>query len=709
MRRSLPLLAPLLLLAIAVPARAQTLLVPSDASTYRQKLDLAAQDQEILLLPQSAFKLDAGPYHLRMETPALDSLVHAPPTVSYLSVHEPGLLFQVLHLRAHEPDATMLGPQRFVVADSSGSEVARGTLLVVGAAPEGLGLVTREGDRTLELGRETEVSLRVRPHGNLAGGIEAGNERDFELTSITPQAVDSSGVFTLVARVRPLRAGATELRLMAETIDGRTVPLVFPDLTVRAPAPRRVRVSGGPLYVDEAGRGTGRLTILDLPNNLVTTPNLVAEPAAEMIVTDQHFDRARGVLEATVELTGRGEHPTAGGRNGREIQVRAGANTFRGSLEVVGPPVAAAVRIEGMEKPVLPIGGGRVVMRVTGKNLEGLHFDCSPLGEGSSCRTLGSASDEVVGEVVAGSTIREGEHSMLLRLEPRTDGAEAVRDLQLRVRAEYPAIPAPLASAPFLRIVCPAGGGCKQSSDGQTMVVRAKVADAIRLRIEDAAVPAEFGWQKVVVTVTRVRGDQRQVVRTFGSSVSPRLVRNGSKNDDLPLLDPSLDPKHGDLFLIRVEHVADQYAPEYRSGLASSEAYVRRVYIDGGPMRRLAGDIVVQPVLFALGADTTGMTALYPNVGLGMTWQFLNGRLEPRPYSVKLQALLTNLQSTENGKMPGEPAVFLSGNLRIPGSDPSRPLVLTSGIARVFGDEGGWRVLIGAGIDLGVAHMIFGS
>jgi hypothetical protein len=658
MRRRLSLLAALLLLAPLSAARGQTVLVPSDGSNYGQKLDLAAQDQEILLLPQSSLALDAGPYRLHFEHAGLDSLVAAPPTVSYLSVHEPGLLCQVLHLRAHEPHPAMLGPQRFAVTDSTGDRVATGTLLVVGAAPEGLGLVTMEGDRSLELGRDTEIRLRVRPHGNLASRIEAGNERDFQLIAIRPESVDSTGVFTLAARIRPLREGATELRLEAETLDGRMVPLVFPDLTVRAPAPRRVRVSGGPLYVDEAGRGTARLTILDLPDDLAATPEMLAEPVTEMIVTDQSFDRSRGVLRATIELTGRGGHPGAGSRSGREILVRSGARTFRGSLEVVGPPVASSFRVEGTEKPVLPIGGGRVVLRVAGKNLQGLLLDCSALGEGSSCRTLGSASDELVAEVQVGSGVREGEWSLALRADSSAAG-EAVRRIPLRIRAEYPAIPAPLASAAFLRILCPGERGCKQSGDGQSMVVRSSIADGLRLHFDDPEIPAEFGWQKVIVTVTRVRNEQRQVVRTFGSATSPRLVRNGSAGIDLPLLDPALDPKHGDLFIVRVEHVADQYAPEYRSGLASAEAFVKRIYIDGGPARRLAGDIVVQPVLFALGADSTGMKALYPNAGLGMTWQFLNHRLEPRPYSTKLQALLTNLQSTDKGRLPGEPAVFL--------------------------------------------------
>jgi hypothetical protein len=709
MRRNLALLAAALLLAGAAPARAQTVLVPSDAANYHRKLDLASQDQEILLLPQSTFALDHGPYRLRFESAALDSLVQAPPTVSYLSVHEPGLLFQVLHLRAHEPDTGMLGPQHFVVEDANGSVVGAGTLLVAGAAPEGLGLLTAEGDRSLELGREADVRLRVRPHGNLTGSITAGNERDFQLVSIQPEAMDSTGVLTLAARIRPLREGATELRLSAETVDGRSVPLVFPDLSVNAPAPRRVRIGGGPAYVDEAGRGTVMVTVLDLPANLTATPEVVGDAGGEMLVTDQRFDREHGTLTATLELTGRGSHPAAGGRDGREVRVRAGARTFRGSLEVVGPPVASTVRVEGAERPVLPIGG-RAVLRIAGKNLERLHLDCSDLGKGSSCRTLGSASDELVAEVRAGSEIREGEQELVLRADPRADGSTPDRRVSIRVRAEYPAIPAPLAGADFLRVPCPTDHGCHVSGDGQSMVVRSSIAEKLLLHFDDPAIPAEYGWQKLIVTVTRARGDQRQVVRTYGSSVSPRMVRNGSRSGDLPLLDPTLDPKHGDLFIVRVEHAADQYAPEYRTGLASAEAYVRRIYIDGGPAKRLSGDIVVQPVLFALGADSTGgMKALYPNAGLGMTWQFLNGRLEPRPYSVKLQALLTNLQSTGSGGLPGQPALFLSGNLRIPGSDPSRPLVLTTGVARTFGEDGRWQLLVGAGIDLGVANMIFGG
>jgi hypothetical protein len=712
MRRNLALLAAALLLAGAAPARAQTVLVPSDAANYHRKLDLASQDQEILLLPQSAFELDHGPYRLRFESAALDSLVQAPPTVSYLSVHEPGLLLQVLHLRAHEPDVGMLGPQHFVVEDVNGSVVGAGTLLVAGVAPEGLGLLTAEGDRSLELGRDADVRLRVRPHGNLTETITAGNERDFRLVSLQVEGMDSTGVLTLAARIRPLREGATELRLSAETVDGRNVPLVFPDLSVNAPAPRRVRVGGGPAYVDEAGRGIVKVSILDLPSNLPATPEVVRDAAGEMLVTEQHFDREHGTLTATLELTGRGSHPAAGSRDGREIRVRAGTRTFRGSLDVVGPPLASSVKVEGTDssdRAVVPIGG-RAVLRIAGKNLEGLHLDCSDLGEGSSCRTLGSASDELVAEVHTGSEIREGDQELVLRADPRPDGSTPDRRVPVRVRVEYPAIPAPLAGADFLGVPCPTDHGCHVSGDGQSMVVRSGLAGKLLLHFDDPAIPAEYGWQKLIVTVTRARGDQRQVVRTYGTPVSPRLVRNGSQGGDLPLLDPTLDPKHGDLFIVRVEHAADQYAPEYRTGLASAEAYVRRIYIDGGPAKRLSGDIVVQPVLFALGADSTGgMKALYPNAGLGMTWQFLNGRLEPRPYSVKLQALLTNLQSTGSGGLPGQPALFLSGNLRVPGSDPSRPLVLTTGVARTFGEEGRWQLLIGAGIDLGVANMIFGG
>jgi hypothetical protein len=116
----------------------------------------------------------------------------------------------------------------------------------------------------------------------------------------------------------------------------------------------------------------------------------------------------------------------------------------------------------------------------------------------------------------------------------------------------------------------------------------------------------------------------------------------------------------------------------------------------------------VQPVLLTLRDGK--VDPLYPNAGFGLTWQFLNAQMEPRLYSAKLQLLATNIQPGGGGNSPrSQPALFASGNLRIPGTDPARPLVLTSGVARMFGSEPGWRLLMGGGIDLGVARLIFGG
>jgi hypothetical protein len=55
--------------------------------------------------------------------------------------------------------------------------------------------------------------------------------------------------------------------------------------------------------------------------------------------------------------------------------------------------------------------------------------------------------------------------------------------------------------------------------------------------------------------------------------------------------------------------------------------------------------------------------------------------MEPRLFSTKLQFLVTNLKGVGGGGSGGgQPALFLSGNLRIPGSDPNRPLTLTNSI-----------------------------
>jgi hypothetical protein len=142
--------------------------------------------------------------------------------------------------------------------------------------------------------------------------------------------------------------------------------------------------------------------------------------------------------------------------------------------------------------------------------------------------------------------------------------------------------------------------------------------------------------------------------------------------------------------------------------VATVEAFLRTVYVDGGATKRFTGDIAVQPVLVAL--DGKDVVPLYPNAGFGVTWQFLDRRMEPRLYSAKLQLLATNIQPARTeGNPTGQPAVLLSGNLRIPGTDPARPLVLTSGIARMFGSAPSWQVLMGGGIDLGVARLLFGG
>jgi hypothetical protein len=228
----------------------------------------------------------------------------------------------------------------------------------------------------------------------------------------------------------------------------------------------------------------------------------------------------------------------------------------------------------------------------------------------------------------------------------------------------------------------------------------------LRLAVDDKRIPAEHGWQNVTITVTRVRGEQRQVVRALGSSAAPRTFRRGLASGAVTLLDATADPKHGDLFIVRVEHVPERYLPEHRNEVSVSEPFVRRIYIDGGAHRRLTGDIAVQPVLFSF--DHGGMKPLYPNAGLGVTWQFLNERLEPSAFSGKFQVLATNLRSgKEENAM--HPALFLSGNFRIPGTDPAKPLVLTTGVAHMLGGEHRWRILAGAGIDLGVARLIFGG
>jgi len=274
------------------------------------------------------------------------------------------------------------------------------------------------------------------------------------------------------------------------------------------------------------------------------------------------------------------------------------------------------------------------------------------------------------------------------------------------VVVERPSSPAPLATSGMIRLGCERPRACRPDESGESLVVRADEALQLRLLLNDAEVGGEHGWQKLVVGVIRVRGEQRQAIRSIGTPAAPRLLRSGSGGGSLPLLDASADPRHGDVFIVRVEHVAEQYPAEYRSA-ATGEAWVRRIYVDGGLARRITGDIAVQPLLFSVSGSTAA--PLYPNAGFGVTWQFLNTRLEPRLFSAKLQLLATDIKNMGGAERSSRPALFLSGNLRIPGTDPARPLVLTSGVAHMLGGEDRWRLLAGAGVDLGVARMIFGG
>ncbi|MBA4157308.1 MAG: hypothetical protein H0X65_07510 [Gemmatimonadetes bacterium] len=695
------------ILALPSLLSAQVPLIPSEKAPYRQRFDLQAQDAQLLLVPQAPATYGEGPFHFRFEHPALQALMETGPTTAYLSAREGGFLLQVLHLRARSVAQEVFGPQPFVIRNGSGEAVGTGTLLVVGRAPEAVDLLGEDGSRVFEVNRDSPVRLVLRTHGNYDDEVQALNTRDFDLRDLRVES-DSAGVLTLAGLLRPLRQEATELRLSVETRDGRQVEVAFPGITVRAPAPRRVRIAGGPIYLDAAGRGSARIRVRDFGAELVRFADLLGDANGEVTVLEQRFDPEARVLDAQVEFVARNARQP-GSREVRDLQVRSGAQTFRGFVEVVAAPVVAAVRTEGQSRPVLSIGGGVSILRLTGQNLDALRLDCASLGA-AECRTVSATPTELVAEVAARPPTREGEHLLHLVGEGPRRTADAAPLATVRVHAEYPSIPMPLAAASFLRIQCEQPRACQ--ANGDAVRVRDDAAASLRLVFDEADLPAEHGWQKLVVTVIRVRGENRQTVRTFGTAAAPRMVRQGSPAGELLLLDAGADPRHGDLFLVRVEHAAEQYAPEHRVAVASADAQVHRIYIDGGPTKRIAGDIAVQPVLFGLGGseEGSGPDVLYPNAGFGVTWQFLNERLEPRLFSTKLQFLVTNLQAVKGGGgAGGQPALFLSGNLRIPGTDPNRPLTLTTGVARMLGDEGGWRVLAGAGMDLGVARMIFGQ
>lgn len=702
-------------LALLVGARAagaQVTLVPSERSPNQQKFDLQATDLRFLLLPQTPAEFGAGPFRLRFASAALNVLLAAPPTVSYLSVRDGGFVLQVLNLRPREVRPELLGPQAYHVESAAGDTVAHGVLAVIGRAPEALTLAGEEGLRSFELGRAATVRLHLRPHGNYAGVLGVRNGRDFELHGLRELEPDSAGTLTLQAELRALRPGATELRLAVETRDGRVVELVYPELSVRAPAPRRVQVLGGPLYLDATGQGRARLRVPELPRALGAVPVFADDAAGELSVLRQEYDAQRGVLSAEVEFVARAALP-AGARELRAVGVRAGGQSFRGWVEVVGAAQVTGVRVEGANPAAVTIGGGGATLYVSGRNLDGLRLDCGALGEAAACRTLSASPAELVASLALTPAAREGELLLgLAAADERRAAALAASPVTLRVRAEFPSIPMPLAGAPFLRLECAVRRGCRAGRDGESLVVGGAGAAAVRLVFDADALPAEHGWQKLLVTVSRLRDGERKPVRSVGTPAAPRLLRHGLPRAELPVLDAAAEARHGDVFVVRVEHAAEQYAPEQRTGLAAVEAFERRVYVDGGAARRLTGDVAVQPILLALSPADSGGARLQPlflNAGVGATWSFFDARLQPRPYALKLQLLATNLQPPGGDALRAQPTLFLSGNLRIPGTDPARPLVLTAGVARRFGADAAWQLLAGAGLDLGVARLIFGG
>jgi len=697
------------LVAAACPgvAQAQVQLVPSDRAPYQQKFDLEATDAQYLFVPQSSVPLGGGAYRFRFEHPALNEALENPATVRYFTARDAGFQLQLYHLRARGTPADALGPQAFEVADSAGAVVGRGRILVLGRRPEAVSLAGEDGHRVFEVGRFADVRLEIRTHGNYRGGLRVVNARDYELSGLRETPEDSAGVVVVNGRLRPLRREAGDLKLSAETVDGRAVELAFTGLDVRAPAPRRVRVAGGPVFLDALGRGVARLTISGFASSVLATPELSLDTSGDLEATAQEYDAERGELRVQVELLPRGTR-APGAREVRELTVRAGAQTYRGFVEVVGTPVVSGVRAEASGKAVLLAGNAPTLLRISGQNLEGLRLDCAPLGQGSTCKSISSTPTELVVEVSLGAEARDGEVTLPLVAtgERRVPEGPLFPGGGVRVQVERPAIPLLLAMPGLIELNCSTLRSCRLGSGGESLTVNARDAQMLRLAVDDNRIPTEHGWQNLAITVTRVRGEQRQVVRALGSSAAPRTFRRGLSVGALTLLDATADPRHGDLFIVRVEHVPERYPAEHRNEVSASEPFVRRIYIDGGAHRRLTGDVAVQPVLFSF--DHGGMTPLYPNAGLGLTWQFLNERLEPSAFSAKFQVLGTNLRGgTEESAM--RPALLLSGNLRIPGTDPSKPLVITTGVAHMLGGEHRWRILAGAGIDLGVARLIFGG
>jgi hypothetical protein len=714
----------LFLLVLPSIAAAQALLVPSSRAPFSARFDLQQPDIQRLFLPQTPLEAATGPFRFRFRHAALNEALDHPATVSYLTARDGGFHLHVFHLRPALLPADALGAQAFEVFSAAGDAVGRGTILVTTRAPEAVDLVAEDGTRIFEAGRATPVRLSLRTHGNFSGELRVANARDFELVALEPEGEDAvaAGMLTMRAELRPLRAGATELRLVAGTADGRDVELTFPGLQIREPAPYRVALRGGPIYLGALGRGSAPVTLEGFPGGLPATPQIVTEPGGELSVARQHFDRSERAVVAELEFTARTARP-AGSRELREVLVRAGPQLFTAHVEVVGAPSVSGVRGEQQERAALLVGGAATVLRISGQNLDGLRVDCEPLGADARCEPLGSTATEVVVRVSPGAAAREGEVVLpLLPDERRAASVERPHPLAVRVPVERPAVPTLLTRGGLVELNCAALSSCRSARGGESLVVSLDEALRLQLRIAEAALPAEHGWQRLVITVTRVRGEQRQTLRSFGSPAAPRAFRHGLPSESFSLLDAGADPRHGDLFLVRVEHAADQYPAEHRVGAVVTEAFVQRIYVDGGWTKRIAADMAVQPVLFRFGGgaaasedeggeaeERSAFAALYPNAGLGLTWQFLDERMEPRLFSAKLQLLATDIKNVAPGGSSMQPAVLLSGNLRIPGSDPTRPLAISLGVARMWGDEPGWRMLAGAGMDLGVARLIFGG
>lgn len=700
----------LLVLWIPSEVAAQAVLVPSNRSPYSTKFDLQVPDAQYLFLPQTPVDSAVGPYRFRFLHPALNELLAHPATVSYVLPREGGYQLQVLNLRPAELPADALGPQEFEIESGAGEVIGRGRIVVVNRPPEAVDLVGADMSRVFEAGRPARVRLVLRTNQNFSGELRAVNTRDFELTVLGPDSAAAPGMAVLEGVLRPLRPGVSELRVLAGTADGRFVELAFGGLTVREPEPHRVGVRGGPIYLDALDRGSAQVVIYGFEDALTAAPVVVAEPGGELAVVGQEFDPAKRELRVWLEFAARSRRP-AGSRELRELVVRSGARVYRGTIEVVGAPVVSGVQVGAGNRAVLTIGGEPELIRVTGQNLDELRVDCSPLGDGAVCEHLGSGPTELVARVAPGLDAPEGEVVLPLVATGGRAAKAGANGARITVRVERPSIPLLLTQPGLLELNCAALRSCRRWASGEAVTVNP--ADALRLQLllDTEQIPAEHGWQRLTITVIRVRGEQRQPVRVFGTQATPRTYRRGLPAGALSLIDASADPRHGDQFIVRVEHAAEQYAPEYRSSVEASEAFIRQIYVDGGRSKRLTGDIAVQPVLFSFGrsGDAVKATPMYPNAGLGLTWHFLNERLEPRAFSAKLQLLATNIKEMASGGNSMQPALFLSANLRIPGTDPTKPLVLTSGIARLWGEDGGWRILAGAGMDLGVARLIFGG